>query len=87
MAYEPDEEDLKWMKTRKSGHTYAERAKWREEYAKTHPAKEIESHGWRDFFIGLAIMIIIILIAFALGGNDPTTDGNCNQANFSGLGC
>lgn len=46
-----------------------------------------ESHGWRDFFIGIVIMLVVILIAYAANGNDPTPVGPCNYQDASGLGC
>jgi hypothetical protein len=51
--------------------------------------EEKESHGWRDFFIGLAIMIAFILFAYWAGGhnNVPDTVGNCISGTDSGAGC
>jgi len=67
--YEPDEADAKWLKrnVRPTPSEREKRSKWRDEQLKTHRTKD---HELRDFLIAIVVMAIIILIAFALSGNN-----------------
>lgn len=67
MAYKPDEQDKRWMKSRVNPeNSFQDRMKWREEYAEKHPEKP---HELKDFIIGLIVMAAVILFAFWIAGN------------------
>lgn len=85
-TYTPDDNDKDWLKG--IGHglldpndpTYEARLKWRREHGQSQ-----QSHGWRDFIIGVIMMIVIVFIAIALAGNSwsPET-GNAPSSGVSG---
>lgn len=86
-AYVPDEQDKDWLKgishdPLNPGHpTYEARMKWRREHNSNR-----ESHGWRDFIIGIIIMVAIIIIAIALAGSSWSPEAG-NAPNSGVTGC